>query len=162
RRRAAATAAAAVVALLLLGWAVTDAGTGWPLLVRVLHLSAFTLWLGGALWNIAVAMPAGRQHANVPAGLGGAQQLDRFRLGGAVRAADDHHHRAGDGRRVPLAGSGLVDVLPRCADPAQGARDRRPGGGVHHLPAVPALLASAGRVQRRRPGPAGWAAAVTG
>jgi len=77
--RGATTAAVTVVALLLLGWSATDAGTGWPLLLRVLHLSAFTLWLGGALWNIAVAMPAGRQHANVPAVLAGAKQLDRFR-----------------------------------------------------------------------------------
>ena len=79
QRRTVAAAALTVVALLLLGWAITDAGTGWPLFVRLLHLSAFTLWLGGALWNIAVAMPAGRQHANVPAVLAGAKQLDRFR-----------------------------------------------------------------------------------
>ncbi|WP_022916843.1 hypothetical protein [Ruania albidiflava] len=79
QRRTVAAAALTVVALLLLGWAITDAGTGWPLLLRALHLTAFALWLGGALWNIAVAMPAGRQHANVPAVLAGAKQLDRFR-----------------------------------------------------------------------------------
>ena len=68
----------AMVALLV-GWAYTDAGAGWPGLVRLLHLTAFTLWLGGALWNIAVAMPAGRQHPVVDAVLAGANQLDRFR-----------------------------------------------------------------------------------
>ncbi|HMY08773.1 MAG TPA: hypothetical protein PKE34_04000, partial [Marmoricola sp.] len=68
-----------VVASLLLGWAYVDAGANWPAMVRLLHLSAFTLWLGGALWNIAVAMPAGRQHPVVDAVLAGANQLDRFR-----------------------------------------------------------------------------------
>lgn len=79
RRRAVAVAAVVVAGLLVPGWAVTDAGTGWAAWIRVAHLAAFTLWLGGALWNIAVAMPAGRQHANVPAVLAGAKQLDRFR-----------------------------------------------------------------------------------
>lgn len=71
--------AALITAGLLLGWAWVDVGGGWLVSIRVLHLTAFTLWLGGALWNIAVAMPAGRQHANVDAVLAGARQLDRFR-----------------------------------------------------------------------------------
>lgn len=79
RRLPVAAAAALVVAGLLVGWAWTDAGDGWPFWLRLLHLSAFTLWLGGALWNIAVAMPAGREHPVVPAVLAGARQLDRFR-----------------------------------------------------------------------------------
>ncbi|MDI9627534.1 MAG: hypothetical protein QM286_03155 [Acidobacteriota bacterium] len=60
-------------------WAYADAGMGWQGWVRLGHLSAFTLWLGGAVWNIWVAMPAGRQHPNVDAVLAGAHQLDRFR-----------------------------------------------------------------------------------
>jgi putative copper resistance protein D len=68
-----------VSALLLLGWAYGDAGADWRGGVRLLHLTAFTLWLGGALWNIAVAMPAGRAHPTVDAVLAGARQLDRFR-----------------------------------------------------------------------------------
>ncbi|HRV68772.1 MAG TPA: hypothetical protein P5108_04910 [Marmoricola sp.] len=79
RRGAVAIFGALVVVALLVGWAYTDAGAGWPGLVRLLHLTAFTLWLGGALWNIAVAMPAGRQHPVVDAVLAGANQLDRFR-----------------------------------------------------------------------------------
>jgi putative copper resistance protein D len=79
RRRPTATAALAVCALLLVGWAYADAGAGWRGGVRLLHLTAFTLWLGGALWNIAVAMPAGRAHPTVDAVLAGARQLDRFR-----------------------------------------------------------------------------------
>jgi len=71
--------AALITAGLLLGWAWVDVGGGWQVSIRMLHLTAFTLWLGGALWNIAVAMPAGRQHANVDAVLAGARQLDRFR-----------------------------------------------------------------------------------
>ncbi|HET8614303.1 MAG TPA: hypothetical protein VFL94_02175 [Actinomycetales bacterium] len=79
RRTAAAAPALMVTALLLVGWAYGDAGAGWRGGVRLLHLTAFTLWLGGALWNIAVAMPAGRQHPTVDAVLAGARQLDRFR-----------------------------------------------------------------------------------
>lgn len=78
-RAAQATSALAVVALLLVGWAVVDAGSGWPVALRLIHLTSFTLWLGGALWNIGVAMPAGRQHPNIDAVLAGAHQLDRFR-----------------------------------------------------------------------------------
>jgi putative copper resistance protein D len=79
RRPTTGAAALAVCALLLAGWAYADAGLGWRGGVRLLHLTAFTLWLGGALWNIAVAMPAGRQHPTVDAVLAGARQLDRFR-----------------------------------------------------------------------------------
>jgi putative copper resistance protein D len=79
RHTASAAPALVITALLLVGWAYGDAGAGWRGGVRLLHLTAFTLWLGGALWNIAVAMPAGRQHPNVDAVLAGARQLDRFR-----------------------------------------------------------------------------------
>lgn len=79
RNRATAIPAALVVAGLLAGWAYADTGGGWHTWVRLAHLTAFTLWLGGALWNIAVAMPAGRAHPYVDAVLAGARQLDRFR-----------------------------------------------------------------------------------
>lgn len=77
--RTVATAALVVTAVLLITWALADAGTDWHGLIRLAHLTAFSLWLGGALWNIGVAMPAGRQHPNVTAVLAGARQLDRFR-----------------------------------------------------------------------------------
>lgn len=77
--RSTALPAAVVLLLALAGWAVLDAGLGWRGAIRLLHLSAFTLWLGGALWNIGVAMPAGREHPTVDAVLTGARQLDRFR-----------------------------------------------------------------------------------
>ncbi len=79
RNRATAVTAALVVAGLLVGWAYADTGGEWHTWVRLAHLTAFTLWLGGALWNIGVAMPAGRQHPYVDAVLAGARQLDRFR-----------------------------------------------------------------------------------
>lgn len=78
-RRAAAWPAAVLVLGLLVGWSWVDAGTGWPLVLRLAHLTAFSLWIGGALWNIGVAMRAGRDHPNVDAVLAGARQLDRFR-----------------------------------------------------------------------------------
>jgi putative copper resistance protein D len=69
-----------IVAIVLVGtWSLSDAGTDWHGLIRLAHLSAFSLWLGGALWNISVAMPAGREHPDVIAVLAGARQLDRFR-----------------------------------------------------------------------------------
>lgn len=77
--RATAVPAALLVAGLLAGWAYADTGGGWHTWARLAHLTAFTLWLGGALWNIAVAIPAGRQHPYVDAVLAGARQLDRFR-----------------------------------------------------------------------------------
>lgn len=79
RARIPALVAALLILGMLIGWAYVDTGGGWPGAVRLLHLSAFTLWLGGALWNIAVAMPAGREHPNVDAVLAEANQLDRFR-----------------------------------------------------------------------------------
>lgn len=78
-RRAFAVAAAGVAVVLIATWAVIDAGTDWQGLIRIAHLTAFSLWLGGALWNIAVAMPSGRAHPNITAVLAGARQLDRFR-----------------------------------------------------------------------------------
>lgn len=79
RHASVSAVAMVVVGVTLGGWAWLDAGSGWPFWLRLAHLTAFTLWLGGALWNIGVAMPAGRQHPVVPAVLAGARQLDRFR-----------------------------------------------------------------------------------
>lgn len=78
-RTAVAVPALVLVAVLVTGWALADVGPDWHAAIRALHLTAFTLWLGGALWNITVAMPAGRLHPNVDAVLAGARQLDRFR-----------------------------------------------------------------------------------
>lgn len=78
--RRAVAAAIFILSVLSIGmWAYADAGAGWDGVIRVLHLSAFSLWLGGALWNIAVQMPAGRTHPNLDAVVAGAHQLDRFR-----------------------------------------------------------------------------------
>lgn len=79
RHASVSAAALVVVGVTLASWSWLDAGTGGPFWLRLAHLTAFTLWLGGALWNIGVAMPAGRQHPVVPAVLAGARQLDRFR-----------------------------------------------------------------------------------
>lgn len=80
-RRGSAAVAVALSFGAVAAWAYADTGSmlGWEAFVRLAHLSAFTLWLGGAVWNIWVAMPAGRDHANVDAVIAGAHQLDRFR-----------------------------------------------------------------------------------
>lgn len=54
-----------------------------PLLVRWLHLGAFGLWLGGAVWNIFIAVPAAREVVSIPVVIAAGQQLERFRI--AVR-----------------------------------------------------------------------------
>ena len=79
KNRVVAMVSLMVVAVLVVTWALADAGTDWHGLIRIAHLTAFSLWLGGALWNIGVAMPAGREHPDVTAVLAGARQLDRFR-----------------------------------------------------------------------------------
>ncbi|MFW5942316.1 MAG: CopD family protein [Chloroflexota bacterium] len=81
----------AALVLLLLNGLVQAAfdvvlAQGWqpaPLLVRWLHLSAFGLWFGGALWNIFIAVPAARDVVSRPVVMAAGQQLERFRV--AVR-----------------------------------------------------------------------------
>lgn len=77
--RGLAVVTAVLVGLAFIGWGIADAGASVDGLIRIAHLFAFSLWLGGALWNIAVAMPVGRNHPHVGAVLAGAHQLDRFR-----------------------------------------------------------------------------------
>lgn len=77
--REAALATAALSLAIIIGWSYADAGLGASGAIRFAHLTAFSLWLGGAVWNIWVAMPAGRHHPNVDAVIAGAHQLDRFR-----------------------------------------------------------------------------------
>jgi len=48
-------------------------------LVRVLHLLAFAVWVGGAVWNIFVAVPTGRNRPTVAVVRAAGQQLERFR-----------------------------------------------------------------------------------
>lgn len=80
RSRVVSSVAFAVAALVLGAWAWGDTfGAPWPTALRVLHLSAFSLWLGGALFNLGAAVPAGVQNANVDAVIAGALQLERFR-----------------------------------------------------------------------------------
>ncbi|MFO7172752.1 MAG: hypothetical protein DIU70_007285 [Bacillota bacterium] len=51
---------------------------------RILHLWAFSAWLGGALWNIFIAVPAGRVRENMDTVILANFQLERFRV--VVRA----------------------------------------------------------------------------
>lgn len=47
--------------------------------IRILHLIAFALWLGGAVWNIFVAVPAGQAYPTTDVIHAAGQQLERFR-----------------------------------------------------------------------------------
>lgn len=80
RSRAAAWAAFGFAAASLILWSVVDSsGLVYLSVVRGAHLLAFGLWLGGALFNLGAAVPAGRRHANLHAVVAGARQLERFR-----------------------------------------------------------------------------------
>lgn len=62
---------------------LSQGGAWWPLLVRWVHLAAFGLWIGGAVWNIFIAVPAARQTIAIPVVVAAGRQLERFRV--AVR-----------------------------------------------------------------------------
>ncbi|MFT4920917.1 MAG: putative membrane protein [Haloarculaceae archaeon] len=47
--------------------------------VRILHLLAFAVWIGGAVWNIFVAVPTGQKRPTVPVVRAAGEQLERFR-----------------------------------------------------------------------------------
>ncbi|AGB32693.1 hypothetical protein C488_08592 [Natrinema pellirubrum DSM 15624] len=55
------------------------AGDGLAVGVRVLHLLAFAVWVGGAVWNIFVAVPTGQEYPTTPVIRAAGQQLERFR-----------------------------------------------------------------------------------
>lgn len=47
--------------------------------VRVLHLLAVAVWIGGAVWNIFVAVPTGQKRPTVGVVRAAGEQLERFR-----------------------------------------------------------------------------------
>lgn len=62
---------------------LAQGGQALPLAVRWLHLAAFGLWFGGAMWNIFIAVPSARGMVSLPVVVASSQQLERFRV--AVR-----------------------------------------------------------------------------
>ncbi|MCC7162471.1 MAG: sulfurtransferase TusA family protein [Anaerolineae bacterium] len=49
-------------------------------LLRPVHVVAFALWFGGAIWNIFIAVPAARETLALPVVVSAAEQLERFRV----------------------------------------------------------------------------------
>lgn|GEM_PF-5470763 len=83
---AARAAAGALVAAGLLLWSVAflqvwhDSPGDWQVLLwRVLHLSGFAAWFGGAVWNVEVAVRAAREKLSVTVVIMANAQLERFR-----------------------------------------------------------------------------------
>jgi len=72
---------AALLAVTLTALAEVALQGGGPVAggVRVLHLLAFSAWLGGAVWNIFVAVPSGQARPTTPVVLAAGEQLERFR-----------------------------------------------------------------------------------
>lgn len=62
---------------------LAQGGQPFPLLLRWIHLGAFGLWFGGAVWNIFIAVPAAREVVSFQVVIAASQQLERFRV--AVR-----------------------------------------------------------------------------
>ncbi|GAB7012331.1 hypothetical protein [Halolamina salina] len=71
-------ALAVVVATAVAEVAVTGLDPA-AVVVRVLHLVAFAVWVGGAVWNIFVAVPTGQKRPTVPVVRAAGEQLERFR-----------------------------------------------------------------------------------
>lgn len=67
------TAGTALLEVRLRGFTLFAAG------VRVLHLLAFAVWIGGAVWNIFVAVPTGQKRPTVVVVRAAGAQLERFR-----------------------------------------------------------------------------------
>jgi hypothetical protein len=59
---------------------VLQGGSMWLVLNRTLHLWAFAAWLGGALWNIFIAVPAAAERVNMDTVILANFQLERFRV----------------------------------------------------------------------------------
>jgi len=49
------------------------------MVIRILHLLAFTVWIGGAVWNIFVAVPTGKERPTTAVISAAGEQLERFR-----------------------------------------------------------------------------------
>src|SRR5690606_57140 len=78
---------------------LTFPGQPSAMILRAVHLTAFALWLGGAVWSIFVAVPSARETLAIPVVIAAAEQLERFRW--VVRVI------------LPtLALTGLVQALP--------------------------------------------------
>ncbi len=77
--------------------------------LRSLHVVAFGLWLGGAAWNLAVALPAVRRDPRVPVVVAAAHQLERFRW--VVRMVLPTLAVTGVLQAVPYAGGSLGYLL---------------------------------------------------
>lgn len=90
----------------ILDAALQAPGNPWVSALRAAHVTAFGLWLGGAAWNLAVAIPAAREDPCVPVVVAAARQLERFRW--TVRAALPMLALTGVLQAVPYAGGSLV------------------------------------------------------
>ncbi len=62
---------------------LAQGGQAWPLAIRTIHLVAFGLWFGGAVWNIFITVPSARKIVSMPVVVAASEQLERFRI--AVR-----------------------------------------------------------------------------
>lgn len=74
-----ASLAGAVAATAVLDARLTFPGSWSAPLLRSIHLLAFSLWFGGAIWNVFVAGPAAKECLSMQVVGAAAGQLERFR-----------------------------------------------------------------------------------
>jgi len=72
-------AAAAAVVLTAAAEVALRSGDSAALVVRALHLLAFSVWVGGAVWNIFAAVPTGQEYPTPAVVRAAGEQLERFR-----------------------------------------------------------------------------------
>jgi putative copper export protein len=72
-------AAVAAVVLTAAAEVALRSGDSAALVVRALHLLAFSVWVGGAVWNIFAAVPTGQEYPTPPVVRAAGEQLERFR-----------------------------------------------------------------------------------
>lgn len=58
---------------------ITFPGQSLAWFLRPVHVLAFTLWIGGAIWNIFIAVPGAQATLAFPVVVSAAEQLERFR-----------------------------------------------------------------------------------
>lgn len=143
--------ASLVLALILT--ALLDARITFPYhpsawMLRPLHLLAFALRFGGALWNIFIAVPAAQEILSLPVVVSSARHLERFRR--TVRVILPTLLITGLLQALPYTSLSLraIDEHLWATHPFEVGADRRTGGDFHHLPDVARLLAGPSYVRR--------------
>lgn len=120
-------ATVSIVGLTAIAEVSLEASGATAMIVRIIHLLAFSVWVGGAVWNIFVAVPTGQENPTIGVIRAAGTQLERFRwavrfiiptlfITGGIQAVSALGYRPQTYLAVPvglavLAKIGVVGVL---------------------------------------------------